>query len=216
MAFTYASAIAAGPYTLDGRFDDWTGAMSIADKSDDGASGEDIRFFYWGTNPNDPFIYFMIERYSDPRTLAGKKAAYQIHIDTNNNGRFDGPEDRIVDIMYQPTPDGSQVLAKITESKKKVISNISGNWGQSDHQGAAKVEARASFADLGIITHQAIRMYVTSAPENDFRAEDRLPDSGDVQFSPVPILDYPLLILATVGIVMLVWWKTGRFVWKAR
>ncbi|MCL5958152.1 MAG: hypothetical protein M1358_02355 [Chloroflexi bacterium] len=221
-------ALAAEPIAIDGRFNDWSGREHITDKSGDGASRKDIHYFYWGTNDNDPNLYFMIERYSagderdddsghndkkadkdreDERGNA-EKVEYRVYIDTNDDGNFGSDVDRLVEIQYNPNQNNSNVQVDVSRPNGKKISHRVGNWGQSIKDGALKVEAGAPFADLGIVAHQTVRMYVVA----DER--DRAPDSGDIQLSPIPILDYPLLATIVLGAIALVWWKRGRFEWR--
>jgi hypothetical protein len=46
--------------------------------------------------------------------------------------------------------------------------------------------------------------------------DDRIPDSGDVQWSPVPVLGYPLLAAVTVGGILGIWYFKGRHAWRSR
>lgn len=222
LAFAMSSggATADGRYAADGSFDDWTGGMHLPDNSENnseyGKSGNDIRSYYWGKNDGDPNLYFMIETYPAPDADVHGNANYTIHVDANDDGRFDAPEDRVVRITYQPGSHDSLVTVKVAEADEDVISTYSGNWGQFDARGAARVEALASFADLGISAHQGFRVYVTSESDADSRLGDRVPDAGDVRFSSVPVLGFPLLTLVGLGVVALTWWKAGRRVWKTR
>ncbi len=67
------------------------------------------------------------------------------------------------------------------------------------------MEFQASFADLGLVLNQAIRFYVTTNPE-----KDRAPDVGDIQWSVVDILGYPLLAGLMIGASLLLWLMRGR------
>ena len=44
---------------------------------------------------------------------------------------------------------------------------------------------------------------------------DRIPDKGDIQWSPVPLLGYPLLIVVVVSGVILIWYFKGRHLWPS-
>ena len=200
------SALAASPIVLDGQFGDWAGRENVSDKSGESNQGTDIHYFYWGTIDNDNNLYFMIQRYAD--SGSGNNVSYKIYVDTNNDGSFGSDVDRVVSIDYNPNQNNSNVQVGVSKPSGQSTSSNSGDWGDSIREGGLRVEARASFAALGISARQTIRMY--AAVEN----RDRVPDTGDIQFSPIPILDYPLLSLVVVGAIGFVWWKRGRFAWK--
>jgi hypothetical protein len=201
-------ALAAGTIVVDGSFDDWTGRQNISDWSGDGKGGGDIRYFFWGTNADDSSMYFMLERYPDEDTGKGREVTYQVFVDTDNDGNFGGLVDRLVKVDYEPKQSGSEVEVEVRKANGDRIASYSGNWGQSRQDGALKAEVRVSFADLGIGARQTIRMYVVAEDK------DRAPDEGDIQYSPIPILDYPLLTALVAGFTALLWWKRGRFAWR--
>jgi hypothetical protein len=45
---------------------------------------------------------------------------------------------------------------------------------------------------------------------------DRVPDSGDIQWSPVSIFGYPLLITLMVVAIICIWYFAGRKHWNLR
>ena len=70
------------------------------------------------------------------------------------------------------------------------------------------MEFAVSWEDLGVSFGQPIRMIVVSDHN------DRLPDTGDIQWSPASILGIPVLIgLFILGVIAL-WWFKGRHVWS--
>lgn len=199
-----------GGIVTDGQFNDWIGGMNISDKSGDctdGTLGHDAHYLYWGVNSNDSTLYFMIERYTDAGTAAGQDVTYKIYVDTNNNGQYTDDGDRLIQVYYQPRQNNSNVAITVTKPNGTQIDSYNGDWGQSIREGALKAELGAPFADLGMQFNQTIRFYAASQC-------DRIPDQGDVQYSPIPILDYPLLALLMAGGIAFVWWQKGRFMWR--
>lgn len=197
-----------GVIVVDGRFGDWSGRENIGDPSGDGCEGGNIHYFYWGSNSNDDALYLMIERYADSDTEDGEEATYTVYVDTNNDGRFDGREDRVVTTEYDPRNNNSRVDVTISRATGGRIASYSGDWGQSTREDALRVEFRLPFDDLGIIARQTIRMYAES------QCDDRAPDSGDIQHSPIPILGYPMLAAIVLGATFIAWRKKGRFMWR--
>lgn len=62
------------------------------------------------------------------------------------------------------------------------------------------MEFQASFADLGLVLNQTIRFYVVTNPD-----KDRAPDAGDIQWSAVDVLGYPLLAGLMIGASLFLW-----------
>lgn len=218
-----ASAHAASNIVLDGKFADWQGQMYITDPAGDAKEDwGDIVAFYWANNPNDNTCYWMLQRASSTHP-----AHYTVHIDANNNGQYDDHVDRRVGVYYNPTPHGSHVTVTVSyaDTGKKISQVSNKDWGESDSEGGSKVEFAASFADLGFHIGQTIRMYATSGvggdgegdnKESDKEIVDRVPDSGDVQWSPLPILGYPILAAILVLGVVAIWYFKGRHEWPSR
>lgn len=197
-----------GLIVMDGNFDDWTGREYLSKKCGHEGHSASINFFYWGTNPNGDQLFFMLEPCPDSVTSDDDGVVYQIHIDTNNDGNYSSTTDRIVEINYRPLPHSGLVKVDVKRPNGSKTGNWNGQWGEPDEGQARRAEAPVSFASLGIDPRQTIRMYAT-ADDND-----RIPEAGDIQVSPIPILDYPLLALVTAGAIALVWWKRGRFAWQ--
>lgn len=204
-------AYATDPIVLDSNFTDWTGELSQSDASGDQSNARyDIVLFSWADNAGDSNTYFMVERRSSTSATW-----YWLYIDTNNNGNFGESVDRLVKASYNPatTSDVDIYVYNGTGGSISTLSNQ--DWGQSDGEGGAKVEFRVSFSDLGISVGQTIRMYVEShSTQTNTTVQDRAPDSGDIQWSPVDILGYPLLGMAVIIVALLIWRCEGRLQWK--
>lgn len=184
---------------LDGEFDDWDGHAHITDPDGDARKDRgDILAFYWGDNPDDENVYWMVERPSGEWRLVH----YTVHLDMNNDGSFDGGTDRIVEVLYQPLFSRSLVIVKVrrADSNQPISIELLEDWGETIGEGGSRVEFRASFEDLGFSLGGAFRMYVES------NWDDRAPDTGDIQWSPMPVLGYigagAVLLLGGAG----VWW----------
>lgn len=201
-------AFACGPIVTDSNFTDWTGCTNITDASGDAAANGDIVAFYWANNPNVNSNFYMIERVTpNPQTAV----TYRIYIDINNNGNYAEAVDRQVEVAYTPRTSNSRVDITIKNGLGSTVATHNNNdWGASKNEGAAKVELEATWADLGIGgPGTTIRQYVISVTEGD-----RAPDSGDIQWSPVPILGYPLLAALVLVATLVIWYYRGRFIWR--
>ncbi len=225
-----APTLAASPITLDGQFGDWTGQMHLDDPTGDVSDHTvDITAFYWANNPNDTTCYWMMERVSD-----SDKVYYLVYIDADNDGRFDEHVDRLVQVSYEPRNNNSRVgvIVRYADTSHIISSVSNKDWGESTREGGRRVEFKANFADLGINVHQTIRMYAISYVERDGFADssgeaessdtwtcpgssDRVPDAGDIQWSPVPITGYWLVFAAPV-LVAAVLYLGKRFKWFQR
>ncbi len=210
---------------LDGQFSDWTGHMNITDPTGDAShSSADITAFYWANNPDDTTCYWMMERMSSSLPVG-----YAVYLDANNNGNFSEHVDRVILVKYRPKSSNSKVSVAIRypDTWKKLSTSNNNDWGESISEGGRRVEFRASFQDLGISIGHTIRMYAISYVNHDGEEEeeeedegpptpaDRVPDTGDVQCAPVPILGYPLLAVVVVGGVIAIWYFKGRRTWRS-
>jgi len=206
--------VSAQTLVVDGQFDDWVGQPHIQDTVGDGRTPNvDILTFYWGNNPNDEHIYWMMER--APTSSGNPKVYYFVFIDTNNNGSYTDSADRLVTVMYDPQKNQGKVEVEVVTGNGTPINRYSGNWGETISQGGSKAEWRVSFADLGIDAHQTIHMYAAASQNANPGNADRVPDTGDITWAPIPVLGWPWLILAFVVVVGVVWWTRGRRHWKS-
>lgn len=218
-----ARAATAG-IVLDGQFNDWAGKMHLSDPGNDVTDpGGDITDFYWANNPGEATNYWMIQRQPSNNWVC-----YIVYCDTNNNGQFHDHVDRMVVVMYYPQNNTSRVKVTVRygDTGQAISRTNNKDWGESTQEGGKRVEFSASFADLGIGVGQTIRMYAVSYTllhllkqsiqnidqifdDNDKDEEsgiqppapvDRVPDSGNIQWSPVPILGYWGLGAVVVGV----------------
>jgi hypothetical protein len=196
-------AFAAGLITLDGTFADWSGQANLPDPIGDCDKGSvDIVDFAFATNPGESNAYFMAERMDGVNQPIG----IRLYVDTNNNGVYNEPVDRIVRVRYQPTQSGSSVDVDNYTGDDTVIGSLASNvnWGESLPSGAQRIEWVVSFADLGIVTGQPIRMYLESRPGNT-PGGSACDSTSEVQWSPADALGLPLLVVVfafgVIGIV---------------
>lgn len=185
--------VLAASIVLDGSFADWDGQPSMTDPAyDTNYDSEDIIKFYWATNANEQYLYFMIERRSQGYPDDMFPATYRVYFDINDNGNYNDNHDRYVVVDYDPF-DGSVDVSVYTR-KGRYISSYSGNWGQSYFWAGNKAEFRVPMSDLGIIPpSQTIRMYATG-----YFSGDRVPNGySDIQWSPIPIMPNWLLIVVS-------------------
>lgn len=192
-------ASAAGAIKMDGKFDDWAGQAHVNDPAGDGGTGGDIRAFFWATNAGESRLFFMVERTSPGGTAVN--ANYRHNFDVNNNGSYNDSVDRYAVVTYVPSRNRGYVLVRIYRPPGSLISSYGGYWGEGTRDGQARCEYYVDMAALGIDPGQAIRMYLTSQAT----PADRCPDTGDIQWSPVPALGpaglAALLVLGTALII---------------
>ena len=195
--------LAAGPITLDGRFKDWEGQACMNDPAKDATSGNDILKFYWANNEGESNLYFMIERASGSSFYYMLSVSYRLFLDINDDGAYNGATDAYVDIFYSPYFSGL-VIAYTYRSDGTLLGSTTGYWGDTVARGGRKCEFSVSMEKLGIYPAQPIRMYITSNG-------DRVPDSGDIQWSPIPIM--PLWALISIFVMAVL---TGTYFIRKR
>jgi hypothetical protein len=199
LLFAPGVALAAN-IVIDGQFDDWVGQPTLADPAGDAPARYDIAAIFWATNPGDPTAYFMIQRAPGPPGQVKKSVFYRIFVDTNNDGNYDEASDREIDINFNP---GSPVSVVTLSGDGHQIGAATGAG-----DGGQNVEIGVPFAKLGIGPNQTFRFYVAAyTGAADSTPADRAPDSGDIQWAPVPALGYPLLVLVGVGVIAFVIWR---------
>jgi hypothetical protein len=180
---------------LDGRFGDWDGKAGLEDPPGD-AHGDacDLVGFSWDQDPDGAGLYFMAQRSAG---AGAGSARYQVLIDTDDDGRFDGPRDGRVEVEYAPASDGVvrvQVYRGVLQT-----ATYSGPWGEDSAEGGLRCEWHVQFSSLGVEAGQIVRFEVFSArdtspatPVADLedlaarRLADRFPDEGDIQLAPIP------------------------------
>ncbi|MCH7970274.1 MAG: hypothetical protein IH960_04425 [Chloroflexi bacterium] len=223
---TPVAPLAAGVITVDGSFGDWAGQTFISDPFDDQDKGpeHDLHEFYFANNLDEEINYHMIKRHTkDGEPFDGdngqdKTGKYILFIDGNNDGDFSGPSDRLVEIKYEPKKKGRVRIKVRRADNSKVINNS--DWiesGETKGEGGLRVEFALDWDDLGISLGDVIRMYVISYGKkvNKPDIRDRLPDSGDVQWSPASIFGPVLLGVITGFGILVVWWFRGRRTWNS-
>jgi len=216
----------AGNITIDGSFSDWGGEAFISDPCEDNSGDEryDPHEFYWANNLNEEVNYHMIKRHTeecdpfDGDNELEDDGKFILFIDANNDGDFTTSSDRKVEIKHEPDNSG-RVKVKVRQADNDNVISDSGwnNWGESEGQGGLRAEFALSWSDLGISLGDVIRMYVISysGTVGNPNERDRLPDSGDVQWSPASIFGPILLALVTGLGIFVIWWFRGRKIWTS-
>ena len=175
---------------LDGQFADWLGQPNVGDPQGDSQTDHtDIAAFYFSNNPNQAMLYFMAQRWD----VGSESMVLQLRIDTNNNGFYNEGLDRLIVINYNPNPYGNTDV-DLYDGSGAYLSQIAADdfWGEPDKGGS--VEWGISFADLGIMAHQTIRMQLSSFQGN--KLSDGVPE---VQWSPANALGWYLLVPLGLG-----------------
>jgi len=214
----------AGAITIDGVFPDWSGQAFLVDPYDDqsGDYQNDLHELYWANNLNEEVNYHMIKRHTqdglafDGSNENDKKGKFYLYVDTNNNGDFDESVDRKVEVTHESN-NGGRVKVKVRQSDNDNIISDSGwnDWGEPEGTGGLRAEFALSWSDLGISLGDVIRMYVVTYGGKNKDVKDRLPDSGDVQWSPASILGPVVLALVTGLGIFVIWWYRGRRTWTS-
>lgn len=193
LIFGPAQLAYASPITLNGKFADWDGQACMNDPAKDATSANDILKFCWANNEDDSNLYFMVERASGSNFYYMFSVNYRLFLDINDDGAYNGATDAYVDIFYSPLFSGL-VIAYTYRSDGTSLGSTNGYWGDTVARGGRKCEFSVSMEQLGIYPAQPIRMYISSNG-------DRVPDSGDIQWSPIPIM--PLWALISIFVVAL-------------
>lgn len=191
---------------LDSEFDDWDGHANLPDPSGDAQKTKgDILTLYWGDNTDDgDSLYWMVER----PTGQTKLVRYSLHLDMNNNGDFDESTDRIVEVYYQPGFSRSWVTVKVSRADDNQVISVQllKDWGETISEGGSRIEFGVETDDLGFSFGSAFRMYMES------NWDDRVPDTGDIQWSPMPILGIIGMAVLLLGGGASIWWfKLRKF-----
>jgi len=219
---TTKSSLAAN-IVVDGQFADWAGKPNLTDPAGDVTPArDDLTAFYWATNPGDPTTYFMVQR-SFP--VGNTKGFFHIFIDTNCNGNYGEATDRAIYVTFDPNAlvglTALDVYPGNSPGAGVPISTNAGNWGDPAGpapNGSTRTEFGVSFANLGISANQQICFWLGSYQNyDDVTFVDRIPGTGDITWTPIPALDYPLLAVVVGGVVVVVWkrkafagWVPGR------
>ncbi|MBU7005822.1 6-pyruvoyl-tetrahydropterin synthase-related protein [Phosphitispora fastidiosa] len=186
----------------------------------------DTRRLYWGTDKDGENLYFSIIRYPSLTKQDQKhKMTGKIFFDTNDNGDYGESVDKIGFFRYDP---GSGMVAvkvfRVDDQNNSPAWHTIGKWGEkaAGKDEGLQFEFFFPLEELGIISNQSIRFYATTSfiandnPKQDddwvldpgfddadlYKHDfDLIPDEGDILYSPVPVLGYPLLgVLLAMGL----------------
>lgn len=192
MAFTAVSVVKAqsGGIVLDGEFSDWGGQASVADPQGDAQNSHtDLQTFFFATNPDQEYLYFMAERWES----SSASIVLSLAIDTNNDGIYTDSSDRRVEVSYNP-PNGF-VSVDLYEGSGGFLSQIAVDQIWGERKKGRRVEWGVSFADLGILPHQTLRLQLFSMQGGNI--SDGV---SEIQWSPADALGWLLVPLALGGI----------------
>ena len=194
------------PFVLDGEFDEWEGVQVEADAFGDSTSHDaDIKLMKWGVNPHEPFVYFLVERYTtdglpfDETNGQAPSVRYRLQISKADIEAEDG-ESPTVTVTYLPKKNRSRVRVDIDDGgeddeddwddeddedgeddeddrDEDDEDDALGDWGDSREEGGLRVEFRVPFDALGVGRGDTIRFSVETRPN------DRLPDSGTIEWT---------------------------------
>ncbi len=182
---------------LDGQFADWRGRTSLNDPRGDGRLGGDIKTVSWATNENDKRLYFMIERYpTEPR---GQGMELRLFFDLNNNGHYDDKVDKYAEIFYRPLDlHRGEVKVYLYSMAGEIKGKYSGLWGEGSGSATSRLELAIPMEELQAYPAQFLRFYLADINGDD----DRLPDQGDIQWAPFPVVSQSRI---TIALFFLIW-----------
>ncbi|MCL4441260.1 MAG: exosortase family protein XrtG [Firmicutes bacterium] len=201
-SFNLASPSWAAPnFKLDGRFEDWRGRASLADGQGDGRQGEDFKTIFWGTNENEQRLYFMIEIYEPANPRDGMTC--RLYVDVNGNGGYEDSTDKFAELVYNPEgEEAGEVLIKLYTVSGDFLAEYGGNWGEGAGDGGRRFEFYIPMAEMDIYPAQPIRFYLSGIGG---AGVDRLPDRGDNQWMPFPVVVKDTVMIAVAS----VFWLAG-------
>lgn len=158
-----------------------------------------------------------------------KEVHYTIFIDTNNNGQFENSGDAVVFADYYPKYGGFTLVTVFVRSGAVWFweTGYGGFWGEDQFGGGLRCEFPVPFSAISIEPGQSLRLILFAQdkrrdcyypdPIGDYerlvrrREADRVPDVGDLQWSPVSTLGrFGWLALLAAGAVMPVVAKRRR------
>lgn len=201
LALIVSPVMAAGTIVLDGQFGDWAGMPNITDPSGDASAPQnDLTAFYFATNPGEEKAYFMAER----GLASNDDLVLRLAIDTDNDGNYNEPNDRVIRIDYRMVPPKSKVEVTLYDGTGRQIKTIAKNQDWGENRPGRRVEWGVSFADLGIVPNQTLRMILTSL--NGSNPDD---STSETQWSPADALGWPLIVLLVLA-------GSGWLAWQRR
>jgi len=183
---------------LDGSFNDWKGRAGLTDPEGDGGARNDLCRISWSTNDNEEKLYFMIERYAPyPKDSPMECVLY---FDLNANGSYEDLADRYAEINFQPQNDKGRVVVTLYSVNGETREEYSGLWGEGIEKGARRMEFAVPMEDLDMYPAQYIRFFLSDSR----RGFDRLPDRGDNQWRPFPVVFQGKSVVVLICLVWLV------------
>lgn len=192
--FIWSNPVWAADLVMDGQFADWEGQANLTDPVDMDKDNGDIVQFSWA-NDNDNNLYFYIKRLESPQP-----ENFEIYIDLDNNGSYSDETDALIRVFYHPKQDKE---VKVVVNQYHNNYHYSGPWGASAEEGGQELEFSIPAGALALSPGQSLRMFVAST-------HDRLPDNGDILWSPIPIMAKSTLFMAGAGVLALLAWSLKR------
>lgn len=192
--FTVPSLVTAADQTIvpDGQFLDWDGQAYVSDPVGDAEeTGADVRAFYFRTDLNAQVNYFMVELGAE----WVESNLLRLYVDTNDDGVYTHPTDRLAEVHYIPQPSSSVVNIALFDGTGKFLDGVTrgADWGASLDEEGRRVEWGLSYTQLGIMQGQVTRMRLEAI--SDGTVSDTVPE---IQSTPADALGRPLLALLTV------------------
>ncbi|WP_061213512.1 hypothetical protein [Syntrophomonas wolfei] len=193
---------------LDGKFADWRGRTSLSDPVGDGRGGNDLKKISWATNENDGRLYFMIERYlPEPRSHRMESCLF---FDLNSNGKYDDKVDKYAEIFYRPQGlSRGDVSVYLYSMEGDLKGKYTGRWGEGTGSTTSRLEFAIPMEDLEAYPAQFLRFYLADISGRS----DRLPDQGDIQWAPFPVVSKSR---PTIAVFFLLWLALTLFLYHHR
>jgi hypothetical protein len=177
---------------LDGQFSDWAGKPCVSDPVGDAQSNLDLSRFCFVSDMNAEDIYFMFERDGGSNSPTN----WVIRMDINDDGDYNDPEDRLIDIRYNLSNNKSMVNVTLYNGGWGYLTTIASkaDWGESGRDGGSRVELYSSFANLGITPGVAasVTMDIYSGNMTDVL-------DTPIQWTPANALGYVMLAVILIS-----------------
>jgi hypothetical protein len=148
LGITHQPVQAGAGITLDGNFDDWAGKPCVSDPAGDAPANLDIILFCFVSDFDTEEIFFMFQRSGSGMAPTD----YTIRLDINNDGDYNDPEDRLIQIRYNLSNAHSMVDVTVYDGTGNYLTTVASkaDWGESGREGGARVELGMSWAQLGL------------------------------------------------------------------
>lgn len=109
---------------------------------------------------------------------------FRMFFDINANGSYKDSIDKFAEITFNPGESSGEVDIRLYSVTGKFLSGYRGEWGDGLGEGGTRFEFAIPMEDLNVYPSQPVNFYLTGIGS----AGDRLPDYGDIMWTPFPVM----------------------------